>query len=155
MGCDIHPVVEVRRRGQWATHRPRTPYPYYGQWPTAPKYALPNAFSNRNYVMFAVLADVTNDIDQYITPMTSCRGVPPDLAPGSRDWAAMIDHSPGWVTLAELEAYDWSQSFIDDGQVYFLLNEMPEIFEIIEYLRALVPRNGSSDDVRLLFDFDS
>lgn len=117
MGTDIHPIVEVwsRREAKWVTHRPTTPYKYATQWKGAPKYALPDEFSDRNYFMFAVLGDVRNDYG--VSPISKNRGLPSDIAAGTRAWANSMDHSPGYVTLAELEAFDWSQTFMQEGVI--------------------------------------
>ena len=133
MGCDIHPAIEVRRKGVWRYYRPPEPCRYYyevydqatadrlnngehgqkyGQakvgdrrntWDRC-KTRLPDFFRDRNYTLFAILANVRNDgeIDDPIAPD---RGLPEDISKEAR--AKMSnEHSETWVGLDELMAYD-------------------------------------------------
>jgi hypothetical protein len=244
MGTDIHPLVEVRRKGQWHTHQPKTPCSYYydykydpvtqqrvptldangekirSKWDTC-KYRLPDYFSDRNYSMFSVLADIRNDGS--IPAMTRNRGFPSDTAPGSASYVdpENVDHSPGYVTLTEMLAYDWSMMIESSGRISaqqymtlrgtgkspdswygwasgrvtvtaaqyeqmlepvydvyaneiapnslkpgvnydidytwheFLVEQVPQLVKVMNYLTSIIPKGGTSDDVRLLFYFDS
>lgn len=132
MGCDIHPVVEVRRKGIWRHHRPTEPchwyYEVYDQaevtrltnngyttkygpvnvgdrrhtWDKC-KTRLPDFFTNRKYAMFAILADVRND-GAVEHPIAPDRGLPADMDP--RTPKPNGDHSDTWVGLDELQNYD-------------------------------------------------
>jgi hypothetical protein len=252
MGCDIHPAVEVRRNGVWRYYRPQEPCSWYNEVYSATQAAdwnakiiangwkykqvqagdrrntwdrcktrLPEFFYDRNYRVFAVLGDVRND--EGIDPISQDRGWPNDMDP--RTMAKMSkEHSEGWVTLAELQAYDYDQTITEGGilgekqyQKHAMTGEPPEgwsggisgrdivvlepaqysaLFEspidllqsdrkqslydstksyhirhrwerklrdqvgaipdqIVPYLEKLVPKGGTPDDVRLVFDFDS
>ena len=85
MGTDIHPAVEVRRKGVWHYHTPKIECPYYYEfdydrtpgsfkriyrldakgnrirsgWDSC-KFRLPEYFSERNYRHFALLGNVRN-----------------------------------------------------------------------------------------------
>jgi len=81
---------------------------------------LDSGYSDRNYGLFAILADVRNGhgfagvrTGEPTVPISAPRGVPDDASDGYRDevrqWGE-DGHSHTWFTLAELLAYDW------DGQ---------------------------------------
>lgn len=125
MGCDIHLRVEVKKGGDW-----RRAFP---QWPC---WALRGAraqqhdntcywcdgtgidnrgFHDRNYDLFAILADVRNGTwGERFNPIAPHWGAPPDV---SSETQAFIDewgvdgHSLSWQTVAELDAYDWDQQY--------------------------------------------
>lgn len=257
MGTDIHPAVEVRRKGIWRYHRPTEECRWYGEtwteeaardynervkdehpdwvvkagdrrnpWDRC-KTRLPDCFKDRNYAKFAVLGDVRNGygfagVPTFvpITPISSDRGMPYDI---SKEAKAKLshEHSPGWVTLQELEDYDFTKPQTVTGVVterqflehyvmrkdpenwsggisgqnievltperyvglfakedgwkvtqartydhtkrYYIqlawevpiATSVPDILEMIAYLRPLVPKGGTPDDVRVVFDFDS
>lgn len=104
MGTDIHGVLQGRGRdGKWLT--------------------LCEIERSRNYKLFAVLAGVRNGrgfagvpIFTPIKPIQENRGLPHDFEvdddgqhslPFGEDKVWMGDHSQGWLTLSELEAWDW------------------------------------------------
>lgn len=105
MGCDIHVLVERRtsRDAPWEAVQ-TSDYPECIDW--------------RNYALFGMLADVRNDAG-LVTPICEPRGLPADLsvavddegcvsfADGDVVWLG--DHSFSWLTLADLDAFDWSQ----------------------------------------------
>ena len=127
MGCDIHPHVERRVNGKWE----RVPY-------------APEEISRRNYDTFAILGNVRNGrgfagvvTGSGLPYISDSRGLPPDMAKPltlgmpyhseyfeSQDWSNddladlrgdYGDHSQSWVTLAELEAYDWAHEITEIG----------------------------------------
>lgn len=128
MGTTIHNMTEVRQAdGTWEA---------VIDDPDKGPRSVPDIY--RDYDLFAVIADVRND--GYRVPISGPRGVPKDV---SCDWAkAVVTQVPGhwhdhsWVTLAELEAYDWGE----DGPP-----------DILEELRT----RGGPDDVRMVFAFDT
>lgn len=72
-------------------------------------------FDDRNYDLFAALADVRNgsgfagvDTGDPIVPVAQPRGVPDDVDPATRACLSH-EHTPSWLTLEELEEYDWSR----------------------------------------------
>lgn len=109
MGCDIHVAVERRVDGRWEL--------------AGTEGDLDLDFG-RNYVLFGVLANVRNgygvagfDTGDPTPCIQQDRGIPDDV---SEDLYRLIfskdpedfwigDHSFGWVSLAELEAFDWDQ----------------------------------------------
>jgi hypothetical protein len=71
----------------------------------------------RNYGLFAILAGVRNGcgtagakIGEPTTPISEPRGIPEDASPAYREIAEQWGsdgHSHSWLTLAELQRYDW------------------------------------------------
>lgn len=117
MGCDIHPLIRVRRDKQWQI------IDHLGLSPDE-RVAL-GILSCRNYNVFAVLGNVRNGTgvagvitgDPFV-PIQSGRGFPPDFQYNdpyedwdeeNDDWEAegyyAGDHSFGYVTLEELLDY--------------------------------------------------
>jgi hypothetical protein len=80
-------------------------------------------YSERNYTVFAVLADVRNGAGfagvythDPIKPIDYPRGLPDDIVPETR--AILSDeHSQTWLSLAEIMAYDWDQTMRRGGCV--------------------------------------
>ena len=108
MGCDIHLYVERRENGQWVSADKWTPNPYYEN----------RFYTGRNYELFAMLADVRNSGG--ITPIAAPRGLPADVSPevkGESDRWASDGHSHSWLTIAELNAYNWQQPVKYEGCV--------------------------------------
>ncbi len=112
MGCDIH---------IWAEYTP--------DWSHAPagSTALSTAATtwkcvvgalpdDRSYHAFALLAGVRNRSD--LTPIAEPRGVPPDASPEYLEAVEQYGedgHSHSWLTLAELDAWDYSQPVTHNG----------------------------------------
>lgn len=117
MGCDIHTNVEVRQAdGSWKN---------YHEWSdSSPKGEF---MDNRNYDLFAILADVRNGrgfagvvTGAGFVPIDDPRGVPPDASPEYEAWVAQWDgdgHSHSYFTVAEMLAYDWTQTSKKTGLV--------------------------------------
>lgn len=114
MGCDISAYLEVRDKdGRWSLVRDVSPeededwvrdevFPFY-----------------RNYGVFGFLADVRNySRCPVIAPP---RGVPDDMSPELRElhWEGSCGHGYSWLTIAELLAYDYDQTFEDRRTVKF------------------------------------
>lgn len=147
MGCDIHPEVQVRRGGKWEivplSESPGKADRHGGFWPL---------LKNRNYPLFSALAGVRGGLE----PIADPRGIPPDnhVLPGARgyqndqDDPRYGDHSFSWLSLTELLAYDWAAVPVD---------EIGEAFpgDVLPWIKSLVPTGGTTDDVRLVFGFDS
>ena len=156
MGCDIHLIVEQRGEdGAW--HR----VPHYdrpcdscdgkGKYESGNQcyscdgkgHAVQRHYDNRNYDVFAILANVRNgygfagvDTGDGFRPLTEGRGIPDDLCAEQRrpdepwpegydwhdksgDWAYDLgEHSFTWLTYDELldESY-WSQTTKKRGWV--------------------------------------
>lgn len=131
MGCDIHAIVERKQ-----VHKDRDGRVYRYEWLNAGDPDL-----NRNYELFAALADVRNSYG--ITPVAEPRGLPSfagtyedgelkftdyDDAPCDiyqryyREWYGDA-HSSSWLSLAEMKAYDATVE-IEDPRV--IVGRSPE-----------------------------
>ena len=103
MGCDIHLFVERKIATGWENVPPPADWngqeldrsgvvPHWSEW-----------FGDRNYELYAWLADVRNRHDQPI--LAEPRGLPADASPDVRlDWRRWDGdaHSCTWYALAEL-----------------------------------------------------
>lgn len=122
MGCDIHFYVEAKgENGKWVSK---------DKWEKEDNHVsnYPNAYYNgRNYNMFAILANVRNgsgfagvDTGDGFKPIADPRGVPDDASPEyklvSKQWDG-DGHSHSYFTVAELLAYDWTQTTKKRGWV--------------------------------------
>lgn len=74
-------------------------------------------YENRNYDVFAILAGVRNgigfagvDLGNGFNPIAEPRGFPSDLSDYMKHKAEEVVHTPSWLSLDELNAYDWSQT---------------------------------------------
>lgn len=134
MGCDIHMFVETRQPdGSWATadtwyedeDEPGRKTVY--QWGPGLKREAGPIYSGRNYDLFAILANVRNgsgfagvDTGDGFIPIAMPRGVPEDACP---EYKAEVEqwgcdgHSHSYLTLAEVLAYDWTQTTAHRGWV--------------------------------------
>jgi len=159
MGCDIHDYVEVRKDDVWEKVGYRFPNPYYDPdkkifvtvidgeiddndiWNVP---AIDSPICTRSYILFSVLAGVRGSYDSIAQP----RGLPSDVSKDVRilsdDWGS-DGHSHSWVTLRELQEYDWSK--LGEEATYlgwFVSNTIP-----------MLEKLGDPDDVRLVFWFDN
>jgi len=108
MGADIHSRAEVNWGSGWeAIEDAIWRAPYFREDEPVSFWNVPYAvepFRERNYALFALLADVRNYWD--ITPIDQPRGVPQDA---SSVWRAYVDrwgqdlHSMSWFTYDELK----------------------------------------------------
>jgi hypothetical protein len=126
MGCDIHTYVEVKKNGQWVSADTWETETYDDREVMHVPYGE-SIYSGRNYDLFAILADVRNgvgfagcDTGEGFVPISSPKGLPEDVTDEvksvSEAWAGDA-HSHSWVTLAELLAYDWTQTTTLRGYV--------------------------------------
>lgn len=160
MGCDIHPLVQVKRNEKWE----HEPFPD-GTWR--------GPFRQRDYIFFGVLAGVRcHDV----TPIAEPRGLPDDLdyevnedgyVPALLnvdlyddeipDCLWLGEHSYSWVTLAELDAYPWEEALMQvhtngwDDTSWTREHLAQLAGDTFPWLRSL----GAPDDVRVVFGFDS
>ena len=182
MGTDIHISIEVldRKTGLWEEVAYQcTPWPHQIKegktriptYPTAPK-----IFRERNYSLFQILAHVRANEQSFpaIFDADLCERTewlrlsfdtsepiiprlpdPYDAAWHDEDgprW--MGDHSFGWVTLEELQAYDWDGTKVKDpyGKEWTAreaTGDWPG--KVIPWLRKLAKKRP----LRLLMGFDS
>lgn len=128
MGCDIHMIVQVRDGESWRTVEvPNLDYKKDSKYSFQREEVRYRGYSDRNYDAFAILANVRNgtgvagcDTGDGFEPIAEPRGFPKDFALDSEDdhcgvW--MGDHSHSWLTLAELEACDWTRTTKQRGWV--------------------------------------
>ena len=141
MGCDIHMISQVKRDGIWITYDA-------------------NIYDNRNYALFGILAGVRG---KEFPTISEPKGLPDDLEadPEDRGYSYYIDghwlgdHSTSYLSLTELERYDWDQlSYELNGERYTLKDES-FYCGVMEYLRELSKKFGGPDNVRIVFGFDS
>lgn len=117
MGCDIHLYVERRDGGRWLT---------CDRWVDTEwgRDVREHFYSGRNYDLFAILADVRNGrgfagvkTGEGFVPISLPRGWPDDCCPELREVGGHIEHTPSWLTVAEVMAYDWTQTTTKQGVV--------------------------------------
>lgn len=122
MGCDIHFYTEKKIDGTWLPADRWEPNKYAAE-EGEPALTVPYEkafYSGRNYCLFAILADVRNgrgfagcDTGDGFVPIDSPRGLPDDvtgLVKADSDRWSGDGHSHSWFTVAELLAYDWTQT---------------------------------------------
>lgn len=116
MGCDIHFYVEKREGDKWISADKWTPDKWSEDGSLAVDYD-DRFYRSRNYDLFAMLADVRNgvgfagcDTGDGFNPIATPKGLPDDVSPEvkkeSGDYG-VDGHSHSYLTLSELEAYDW------------------------------------------------
>lgn len=133
MGCDIHLYVEKRVDGKWVSadewfedeDAPGTLSVY--KWGEGFTRLAGPMYSDRNYDLFAMLANVRNgsgfagvDTGNGFVPIHDLRGLPDDVSENvsksRNDWD--IDgHSTSWATVQELLQYDWTRTTKKRGWV--------------------------------------
>jgi len=151
MGYDIHTLAEVRVDGRWKNageeHEP---------------------FDYRSYALYGFLADVRNYSHSPV--IAEPRGLPDDVDLQGDDLDYWQDGGYGvgtsWLTLAELQAFDYDQVFWDrrvtkgnngaalaeegEGQHITMREHLGEgYFEELGQLAKL----GAPEDVRVVFTF--
>ena len=153
MGCDIHMHVEYNMNGKWMCGD------YFSLDSIStldnPKFNVVGFYSNRNYSLFAVLADVRNsDCVEYIdTP----RGLPDDAHEFTKscyDAWSLDAHSCSYFTLKEL--IDFDDEILDPiiEKLKVRADELNLIYDFTweyNYNKAY----ESSDNIRIVFWFDN
>jgi hypothetical protein len=123
MGCDIHLYVEKKdETGKWISADKWTPDPCVeeDEEPRMWVHWDDRFYRNRNYDLFTILADVRNRrgfagcvTGTGFNPISVPRGIPEDASPEVKRESDHWDgdgHSHSWLTIAELKAYDWTQT---------------------------------------------
>lgn len=124
MGTDIHLYVERFDGTQWLSCDQWAP----DEYSDTPCRTVPfgkHYYDNRNYDLFAILADVRNgrgfagiDTGDGFVPIAEARGLPNDLSPELKaETEAYLDHTPSWLLVAELMQYDWTRTTNKRGVV--------------------------------------
>lgn len=156
MGCDIHPFVEIRMSdGTWVS------------------LDAPDQLQDRTYGRFAFLTG--GEVRNYSgvpAVLPKPRGYPKDGSPATAkrrddytdDWGR---HSASYLTLTELLAVDYNQTFVDirppfTGDPTFVPGDPITLLEFLgenwaDILKELVDMAmpGNPDSLRIVFDFDS
>lgn len=127
MGCDIHFYVERRVDGVWITADKWTKAQYESEGDTLRVNYSDSFYHERNYNLFAILADVRNGrgfagvpTGEGFNPIASPKGIPEDACVEYLKEVERWDgdgHSHSYFTVAELMAYDWTQTSTLFGQV--------------------------------------
>ncbi len=95
---------------------------YYEYDPEHEPSSLPkDLYGNRNYSLFAILADVRNDEGYECIPLP--RGMPDGLSLEIKSWFEHFQedaYSASWLTLEELVNFDWHGKHI---QIYARVDE--------------------------------
>lgn len=120
MGTDIHFYVERREGDKWVScdiwefdewhdeeEGPAQLTVRYGK----------HFYDGCSYDTFAILADVRNgygfagvDTGDGFVPIAAPRGLPDDLSPQLKMEAdRFLDHTPSWLLVSEIMAYDWTR----------------------------------------------
>lgn len=122
MGCDIHICIQRQTPGgTWHEVPYQKVYRILGDAPVNGYPKCPDVFDNRNYNLFAILANVRNGrgfagiaTGQGWPSIAPDRGWPEDFDPEKVDIDPseskrryMGDHSFTWVSLDELKAFPW------------------------------------------------
>ena len=125
MGCDIHCWAEKRVDGKWLLVTPQKGDASWSEFynerfhdyvsETDCVRSQARIDFGRNYDAFAILADVRNGRgfagiktgDGFRPILAERRGWPEDRSAQLDE--EQIDHSPSWLTLRELNEYDWTQ----------------------------------------------
>lgn len=138
MGCDSHLAIEYRPYGD----KNGRCEDYWYIW------AL-DITQDRNYRMFAAMANVRNYLEPEIIPIAEPRGFPERSEAG--DWLTehAADHSYTWLTPREYyEAYKRAGEPNGDDNFSKSWLVLKETLEILS-------RNYGEENVRLLVGFDN
>ena len=118
MGTDISMYAEVRRNKQWAKVGKVFKNTYYlpdrpeTEWNTP---LTDHPYDDRNYDLFAILADVRNR--HGFNPIAATKGFPDDMTPEVRERLEDWGYGNSWYTLKELKEYDWNQTVTHSGVI--------------------------------------
>jgi hypothetical protein len=126
MGCDIHFYVERRLPdGSWEAV---DEFVKEGDGVYSYETVKNSYYDDRNYDTFAILANVRNgvgfagvDTGHGFFPIAMPKGFPDDISPKLREFLIENenggDHTPSWLTLDEIMAFDWTQRSVKSGVV--------------------------------------
>ncbi|ULO05624.1 hypothetical protein H1230_21455 [Paenibacillus sp. 19GGS1-52] len=174
MGTDIHYFVEQKmyrhryndpdRSGKWISIDKWTKsswailYPERDESPTWIVESNDMVFKDRNYDLFAILANIRNP--ENMPYISEPRGLPEDV---SEEIRLQIEygefHSTTWFTAKELLEFNWDQVFeyedeTMDGEVFIdSVNYMECGSKLLDVVRNLVGRKEKSD-FRIIITFD-
>jgi len=155
MGCDIHTNIEYRKpvnsKPVWTDGNEYGPNEDFGAYPEASEFMQINEIcGNRDYQLFAVLANVRNYYEDQITPLSQPRGIPTDSCEAIKAKHECWDcdaHSTSYYTLAEL---------VQALPNYPILQELVDA--LLERYKVLLPQDApliTYNDLRFVFWFDN
>lgn len=118
MGTDIHLWVERRENGKWVSADKWSKNEYDDAVNAPLRVSTKDEFyGNRNYDLFAILADVRNgrgfagiETGTGFNIIAEPRGWPDDCSPEVAWEGDHIEHTPTWLLLSEILAFDWTQT---------------------------------------------
>jgi len=116
VGTDISCYAEKKIDGKWLLAEPLTANGLWSEeFPDEePRLAPQPLFDTRNYALFAILADVRNDV-RLVEPfvfIAAPRGFPDDASPELQDYFGYWRndaHNAGWLLASEILAFDWER----------------------------------------------
>jgi len=131
MGCDIHLYTEIlNNKGKWVPNDKWEDNPYNYEEEGDPHRGVHydnQVWSERNYTLFAILADVRNNygfagvnLGNRFNPISDPKGLPHDVSDeikGESDRWGGDGHSHSHLSLSELLNYDWLQVITRRGVV--------------------------------------
>lgn len=113
MGCDIHIYVEKKVKGKWlAADKWKNEEAYYTMEGR-------EIFEGRNYSLFGVLAGVRRDD---VPLISKPRGFPKDASKEVEGCYTQWEgdgHSTTWLSLEDIQNFDWTQRVKSEGWVTF------------------------------------
>lgn len=107
-----------------------------------------------SYSLFGFLADIRNYSNAPV--IAQPRGLPADVSSEVRSKSESYGYGKSWLTLAELQAFDYDETFTDQRE------DPPKVTTVRDFLGdwyferlALLDKLGDPEDVRIVFWFDS
>ena len=186
MGCDIHVRIEKLEDSKWVNMPWKNPdrNKYSKDHNPDGTLEIPDYFDARNYNLFAVLANVRNGTwGVRIPPIDSPRGFPENSPIDIENGEYLGDHSFSYITLKELQDYNWDAPYIyrasvspEQAKALREKGETPNSWaawsscgEQVEWkstvreavnnwpddILPVLASIGNPDEVRLVFGFDS
>lgn len=115
MGCDIHLFAEKKVDNKWVSIDKYTKNPEFGEYDNR-EFAIAKedrVYSGRNYNLFCALAGVRSfQFSGEPSMVSEPKGLPEDCCEEIKKESEAYGsdgHSHSWNTLAELEAFNWSE----------------------------------------------
>lgn len=139
-GFDYRESRRIRERdGNDNAYQPKHPYRWGGG--NDDEDYIRSWFTDRNYTLFGMLADVRNgsgfagcDLGDPLEVIAQPRGWPADLSPELEAERADIEHTPCWLTVAEMQTFfgrkrveDYVRRGVVDGATYERLRDTGEV----------------------------
>lgn len=168
MGTDIHLLAERQTDNGWeVVPGPVVPCDMCDFYKGRECYYCKNErrrrvqwYDDRHYVIFAALADVRNGYGfagipthESLQPISPPRGRPADLSAEADEWLEDHgDHSDTWLSMEEINAYDWDQIIVPRNGEPFPLREAASTF--LASMESLQAEAGDMP-TRIVFNFDS